>query len=100
MVTHKGPELPEQSSGFSQSKILQVYSLLLLDERTWCAECVLLLRAVAEELLKGQNPNEFCSIKSALTKPPPDSTNPGVGRARLSLEKRVCSHMKPQLLVN
>lgn len=25
----------------------------------------LLLRAVAEELLKGQNTNEFCSIKSA-----------------------------------
>lgn len=39
MVSHKGPELPEQSSGFSQSKILHAYSSLLLAERTLCDEC-------------------------------------------------------------
>lgn len=70
MVTHKGLELPEHSSGFSQSKILQAYSSLLLVERTCVVGVCLLFRAVAQELLKGQNTNEFCSIKSeAVTKP-------------------------------
>lgn len=42
----------------------------------------LLLRAVAEELLKGQNTNEFGSIKSAaLTKPPPDKPRCEQGQA-------------------
>lgn len=42
----------------------------------------LLLRAVAEELLKGQNTNEFGSIKSAaLSKPPSDKPRCGQGQA-------------------